>query len=61
MILQKTVDVPIFVGSGVKDANADQFRRAGGVIVGTSIKRDGDVANPVDAERLKALVSKLAR
>lgn len=48
--------VPIFVGSGV---NADNIREilsiADGVIVGTSLKVDGKVENPVDVERVRRL------
>ena len=48
---------PLLVGSGVDDSNVKQaLSLADGVIVGTSLKRDGVVTNPVDEERVRALV-----
>jgi uncharacterized protein len=48
---------PVFVGSGVDLATAaDLARIADGLIVGTSIKRDGKVNNPVDPSRVEQLV-----
>ena len=50
--------VPVLVGSGVTESNIARYLEwADGVIVGTDIKVDGDVANPVDAGRVKALVA----
>jgi membrane complex biogenesis BtpA family protein len=50
-------DRPVLVGSG---ATPETVRRllevADGIIVGTSIKRDGKPANPVDPARVEALV-----
>ncbi len=49
----------VFVGSGVDGENvADALRIADGVIVGTSLKRDGIVANPVDADRVARFVKR---
>jgi hypothetical protein len=49
-------DVPIFVGSGVNAGNvAEILSVADGVIVGTSLKVDGKVENPVDVERVRKL------
>ncbi len=46
----------IFAGSGVTmDSLAELFRYADGVIVGTSIKRDGVTTNAVDPDRVRAL------
>jgi hypothetical protein len=47
----------ILLGSGVTLENAKSFLQiADGVIVGSSLKRDGKLANPVDAKRVAALV-----
>ena len=47
----------IFLGSGVNLANVNSFLQiADGVIVGSSLKRDGKLSNPVDARRVAALV-----
>ena len=46
----------ILVGSGVTEANASRLlAQANGAIVGTSLKRDGVVSNPIDLERVKRL------
>ncbi len=48
---------PVFVGSGVDAASAAALaQHAGGLIVGTSVKEHGDVARPVDPERVRAVV-----
>lgn len=50
--------VPVYVGSGVTADNVDQVMPpATGVIVGTSLKRDGHAAAPVDPERVRRLRS----
>ncbi|HAX25945.1 MAG TPA: phosphorybosylanthranilate isomerase [Chloroflexi bacterium] len=47
---------PIYVGSGISDANVtDYVPPAAGVIVGSWLKVDGLVANPVDVARVRAL------
>lgn len=54
--------VPVYVGSGVTAENVREFvPEAHGVIVGSWLKRNGAVANPVDPERVHRLVSELAR
>jgi uncharacterized protein len=46
------------VGSGASpETVAELLSVADGVIVGTSIKRDGRLPNPVDAERVRRLVA----
>ena len=50
-------DVPVLVGSGVNPENAAALlEHADGVIVGSWIKADGVVTNPVDRDRVAALV-----
>ncbi len=50
----------ILLGSGVNVANVEDFLRvADGVIVGSSLKKDGKLTNPVDAKRVAALVKKM--
>jgi membrane complex biogenesis BtpA family protein len=50
-------DVPILVGSGVTPATApDLMAVADALIVGTSLKREGDVSAPVDPARVRRLV-----
>ena len=52
----------ILVGSGVTVANVRDFLPlADGFIVGTALKRDGKISNPVDPKRVRALVSAIAK
>jgi hypothetical protein len=51
-------EAPLLVGSGASaETVAELLSVADAVIVGTSIKRDGRLANPVDAERVRRLVA----
>ena len=51
-------ETPVLVGSGVNAANAHAFLQASdGAIVGTSLKVDGKVGNPVELERVQELSS----
>jgi membrane complex biogenesis BtpA family protein len=52
-----TPDTPLLVGSGVTaETAADLLAVADGLIVGTAVKRDGVLANPVDPERVRRIV-----
>jgi len=47
----------LLLGSGVNATNVKEYLRvADGVIVGSSLKKDGKLANPVDAKRVATLV-----
>jgi len=49
-------DVPLLVGSGATaESAADLLALADGLIVGTSVKRDGRLDRPVDAARVRRL------
>jgi len=51
-------NTPLYVGSGVTAATLrDLLTVASGVIVGTAARRDGDIGNPVDRVRVRALVT----
>ena len=55
-----TPDVPVLVGSGVNEDNVEAFLGiADGVIVGTSLKMDAMVHNPVDRERVNRLARRI--
>jgi uncharacterized protein len=55
-------DVPILVGSGVTaETAAELLSVADGVIVGTSVKRNGDVRLPVERGRVEKLVAAARR
>lgn len=50
-------DVPILIGSGVTpETAAEMLSVADALIVGTALKRDGDVRQPVDPARVRRLV-----
>jgi membrane complex biogenesis BtpA family protein len=50
-------DVPILVGSGVTPETASELLSvADALIVGTSLKHDGDVSQPVDLDRVRRLL-----
>lgn len=54
--LRDKIDAPIVVGSGLSIANAASLARlVDGAIVGTSIKRGGDVDAPVELQRVQQL------
>jgi uncharacterized protein len=49
---------PVFVGGGVSAQSAGEFAKlADGLIVGSWLKVDGNVANPVDPRRVRELVA----
>lgn len=53
---------PVILGSGVNTVNAGAFFEvADGAIIGSSIKRNGNVNDRVDAERVKELMRSLGR
>jgi uncharacterized protein len=50
-------DAPILIGSGITAGNAREFLPwINGAIVGSSLKKNGRLKNPVDAARVKTLV-----
>jgi len=50
-------ETPVLVGSGVTaESVAELLSVADGAIVGTFLKRDGRLGNPVDPERVNRLV-----
>ena len=51
-------DVPLLVGSGVTPETAEELLSvADALIVGTALKRDGNVNEPVDPDRVRRLVA----
>ena len=55
-------DVPILIGSGVTAETAAELLSVGdGLIVGTSVKRGGDVRQPVERTRVEKLVAAARR
>lgn len=56
MLREVLPDAPLIAGSGLTDANAASFAEADAAIVGTWIKRGGQVDAVVDRERVERLV-----
>lgn len=51
---------PVLIGSGASAENAAAFLRyADGIMVGTSLKADGVMENPVDVKRVRALMEQV--
>jgi len=59
--LREAVDAPLIVGSGLDASNAAAFAGADAAIVGTAMKRDGDVDREVDVARATAIVQAFKR
>ncbi len=56
--IRGAVDAPLVVASGVSEENARELAElADGMIIGTSIKKDGDTVAPVDRKRACRIVS----
>ncbi len=56
-VRQAVPDRPLFLGSGVTAENIRQYMPwINGVIVGTSLKKDGQTTQPIDPQRLRNFV-----
>jgi membrane complex biogenesis BtpA family protein len=54
--------LPVFLGSGISDANIEQFyKEADGFIIGSSFKVDGLWSNTIDPARVTQFIHKLRR
>jgi membrane complex biogenesis BtpA family protein len=54
---RKASRLPVIVGSGLTARNAADYAQADAWIIGSSIKYDGFWENPIDPDRLKAMVA----
>ncbi|CAM5773575.1 sgc region protein SgcQ [Labrys miyagiensis] len=60
-VAETVTEVPVFANTGVNPDNVqDVLSVASGVIVGTSLKVDGNTWNPVDPARVKRFMDKVA-
>lgn len=51
-------DAPVIIGSGVNDKTVREFLSvADGAIIGSSFKKNGNVMNPIDVNRVKELMN----
>jgi len=61
-VKQAVGDTPVFVGSGVTAETVGEFiGHADGFIIGTAFKKDGITTNPVELDRVKAVIAALGR
>lgn len=54
-VAREASGLPVLVGSGVTPDNLAEFSRADGFIVGTYLKRGGEVEAPVDVSKVRRL------
>ena len=55
--VKKVVHLPVFAGSGVKASNiGEQMHVADGGIIGSSLKKDGILTNPIDYELVREVM-----
>lgn len=58
--IRKHARTPVLIGSGIDEQNILHYTKlADGAIVGSSLKADGMVANPVDLDRARSLMNTL--
>lgn len=55
-------EVPVFCGTGCRLENVEEILQAGqGAFVGTTLKADGKIENPIDADRVKVFMEKVRK
>jgi uncharacterized protein len=55
--VKKSINIPVLVGSGITPQNlAEMMDVADGAIVGSFFKRNGELANSVDADRVRQIM-----
>jgi len=53
-------DTPVFANTGVRLENVDeQLKVADGAVIGTAFKQDGNTWNPIDIQRVKAIMERV--
>lgn len=59
---KKVVKIPVLAGSGINCKNiAEQMKIADGAIIGSSLKKDGILSNPISYDLVRELMSGLNR
>lgn len=60
--IKKVLSIPVIIGSGFSEENSEeQLKLADGAIIGSALKKDKIIENPVDYELTKSLVDKINR
>ena len=58
--VKENVNIPVLAGSGITEANVNEYLEyCDALIIGSYFKKDGLWSNPIDAERVKALLKKI--
>jgi len=58
--IRNAVSIPVLIGSGLSIDNLDELLpHVDGAVVGSAFKEEGRLANPVDAERVRAFMEKV--
>lgn len=62
IVKQAVPDTPVFANTGVRLENvAEQLSLADGAVIGTAFKEAGNTWNPVDVERVKAIMDEVRK
>lgn len=56
-VVKETVNIPVFIGSGVSADNISNFKFADGLIIGSEFKKNGFWRNELDEDRIKKIVN----
>ena len=56
-VVKDTVNIPVFIGSGVSAENISKFKFADGLIIGSEFKKNGFWRNELDEDRIKQIVN----
>jgi membrane complex biogenesis BtpA family protein len=60
LVKEAVPDTPVFANTGVRlDNVAEQLEVADGAVIGTAFKQDGRTWNPIDLNRVRALMDKV--
>lgn len=60
IVKNAVLETPVLIGSGVNNSNISELLSiADGAIVGSSLKQDNDVTNPVDTDQVRSLVTQI--
>jgi len=60
LVKKHAKDLPVFLGSGINEKNVNEYLPyISGAIVGSSLKKDHIVENPVDMKNVKRFMSKI--
>ena len=60
LVKEHAKDLPVFLGSGINDKNVNEYLPyINGAIVGSSLKKDHIVENPVDLKNVKKFMAKI--